>query len=629
MIGRAALRLLPLFLAADAFARAGGGGGFHGGSSGGGGYGGGSSGGGGGGGWLLYLYIRLVFEHPFIGIPLTLFLIWFFHTANNTRIESRENSIDSTIARGVEAELDNRRLEALAVIRSRDPKYDEAAFLQRAAAAFVQIQDAWSRQDMSKARAFLSDGVYERFSRQISEYRARGIRNRMDDVKVLETEALGYLAGPHYDAVYVRLAASANDVTAELETDKVLSGGPGTFTEVWTFLRRPSAKTLARPGLLEGHCPSCGAPLPIADAAQCAACKAWVNSGEHDWVLTAITQVSEWAFPSPDREVTGWEDLRDTDPALSLEALEDRAAVAFWRWLDARRRQDPAPLRGIACDEFLADQRGFRDGGFERDAAVGLVETVAFEGGADFDRVHIQVRWEADRMVRKASGPDFLGRDRLTHYLIFRRKAGATSDLKAGLRTTRCPSCGAPPEEADAAKCAYCGRAFNDGSVSWVLCEIAPFGQWRRPVVDSTAPVAQVGLNWGDELPAAEAVAVLAAGLGAHGMADDRERAFLLAYADRRGVEPSRAEEMLQAALAKRLQVPAPKDAAEAEVMLRGLIRMGLSDGRIPDGERALMTAFGGRLGLGEKDVNAMIKEERSALHARASAALAERRSDP
>jgi hypothetical protein len=629
MIRRLALRLLPLLLAAEAFARAGGGGGYHG-SSGGsfsGGSGGGSSGGS-GGGFLVYLYLEFVLKHPLIGVPLTLFLIYLFYTMNNGRIERREDSIDSTIASGVEVEQDSRRREALSVIRARDPKFDEAAFLQRAAAAFVQIQDAWSRQDMAKARAFISDGVYERFSRQISEYRSRKIRNRMSDVTVLETEALGYLAGPHYDAVYVSLKASATDETVELDTEKVLSGGADTFTEVWTFLRRPGAKTLARPGLLEGHCPSCGSPLPIADAAQCAACKAWVNSGEHDWVLTAITQVSEWAFPSPDREVTGWEDLRDTDPELSLEALEDRAAVAFWRWLDARRRRDLAPLRGIACDEFLKGV-DFSDGLFERDAAVGLVETVAFEGGTDYDRVHVQVRWEADRMLAQPDDAVFQSRDRFTHYLIFRRKAGATSDLKAGLRTNRCPACGAPPEEADAAKCAYCSHAFNDGSVSWVLVEIVPFGEWRRPVVDSTAPVAQVGLNWGDELPAAEAVAVLAAGLGAHGMVDDRERAFLLAYADRRGVEPSRAEEMIQAALAKRLAAPAPKSAAEAEVMLRGLIRMGLSDGRIPDGERALMAAFGGRLGLAEKDINAMIKEERAALHARASAALAERRSEP
>ncbi|MFI5363231.1 MAG: TIM44-like domain-containing protein, partial [Elusimicrobiota bacterium] len=573
----------------------------------------------------LYLYVRFVFEHPLIGIPLTIFLIWKFNQLNNNRIETRESSIDSAISRGVEMEMDTKRREALAAIRGRDPRFDEAVFLGRASGAFLAIQDAWSRMDMSRARAFVSDGVHERFTRQIAEYRSRGIRNRMSAVNVLETEALGYIAGLHYDAVYVRFKASAVDEVVALDGEKVLSGGPDVFSEVWTFLRRPGAKTLARPGLLEGHCPSCGAPLAIADAAQCAACKAWVNSAEHDWVATGITQVSEWAFPNPEREVTGWEDLRDSDPDLSLEALEDRASVAFWRWLDARRRADAAPLRGISTGEFVAGLDGFRDGEFERDAAVGAVELIAFEPGADFDQAHVQVRWEADKMLRAPDGPEFQSRDRRTHYLIFRRKSGATSDLKAGLRTSRCPACGAPPEEADAAACAYCGHAFNDGAVSWVLSAIVPFGQWRRPDGAPQAPLAVVGLDWGEELPSAEAVSVLAAGLGAHGTVDGKERAFLLAYADRRGVEPSRAEEMLQAALAKRLDVPVPSDAKEAEVILRGLIRMGLAEGRIPDGERALMAAFGGRLHLSESDVNGMIKEERKRLHARASAALAAR----
>src|SRR6185312_12574724 len=101
------------------------------------------------------------------------------------------------------------------------------------------------------------------------------------------------------------------------------------------------------------------------------------------------------------------------------------------------------------------------------------------------------------------------------------------------------------------------------------------------------------GLDWGDDLPPAEAVSVLAAGLGAQGIVDAREKAFLLSYAARRDIDASRAEELLQAALAKRLDVPVPASGAEAESILRGLIRMSLADGRISDEERALLSAFG------------------------------------
>jgi predicted lipid-binding transport protein (Tim44 family) len=485
--------LLLLAAAAEAFARAGGGGGFHGGGGfSGGGYSGGgfSSGGssGGGGdviGWIIYAYIRLLIAHPFIMIPLTAYAIWLYSRFHGELWSASSASSGSSvereppIAQEVHSAQAGVRGAALAALRARDPGFDEAAFLKRAAGAFLVVQDAWSNQDMSKARAFVSDGVFERFTRQIAEQKARGVRNRMTNVNVLGCSALHYLAGPHFDSVYVSVRASADDAMVALEDGRVISSDDGAFEEVWTFLRRPGAKTLARPGLLEGHCPSCGAPLEIADAAQCAACKAWVNSGEHDWVLVTITQESEWAYPNPERDVSGWEAMRAKDPELSLESLEDRASVAFWRWLDARRRQDPAPLRGVSSDDFLK-ALAF-DGSFERDGAVGAVEVMAFEPGKDFDRAHVQVRWEAERFESSGGEPSSVGRQLKTHFFVFLRKAGASSDPKAGLRTSRCPSCGAPPAEADAAACAYCGHAFNDGSRQWVLVEILPFGEWRRP----------------------------------------------------------------------------------------------------------------------------------------------------
>ncbi len=477
-----ALCLLAL-AAADAFARAGGGGGYHGG---GGSHGGGfSSSGGGfssssGGGDLVGLFFWLALHHPLITLVLIGIALYLYSQANAASGPVDLPMPGPVASAGLDSELAPERAAALAKIRASDPAFDEAAFLQRAAGAFLTVQDAWSRQDMSVARAFISDGVHERFTRQIAEYKERGVRNRMSGVTVRETAALGYRSGAHYDAVYVAFTAAGVDETVKLGTDEVVSGGPDTFTEVWTFLRRPGTKTKSGPGLMEGHCPSCGSPLPIADAAQCAACKAWVNSGEHDWVLTSITQTSEWAFPEPDRAVDGWAALTAADPGLSLESLEDRTSVAFWRWLDARRRADPAPLRGVSSDEFLKALTF--DASFERDAAVGAVLTTSCEKGAQTDRVHVQVRWEADKFERRDGAETaFVERVQHTHFFVYHRRAGVVSDPKKGLRASRCPSCGAPSGQADAAACQYCSRAFNDGSVAWVLDEIVPFGLWRRP----------------------------------------------------------------------------------------------------------------------------------------------------
>lgn len=483
-------RLLPAALlvtlfAADAFARAGGGGGYHGGGSSFGGGGFHSSSGGfssSGGGDLSGLFFLMAVQHPLITLILVVVGLYLYSKFNAAGGSLDQSFTQLEPASTLDSEVETERLAALAKIRAADPAFDEAAFLQRAAGAFLSIQDAWSRQDMSAARAFISDGVHERFTRQIAEYKERGVRNRLSGVEVRETAALGYRSGQHYDSVFVAFTASVVDEIVKLGTEEVVSGGPDTFTEVWTFLRRPGAKTKTGPGLMEGHCPSCGAPLPIADAAQCAACKAWVNSAEHDWVLVSITQTSEWAFPEPDRAVDGWPALTAADPGLSLESMEDRTAVAFWRWLDARRRADPAPLRGTASDEFLKSLAF--DGRFERDAAVGAVLTTSCEKGPQSDRVHVQVRWEAETLERREGGAaQSSGREQHTHFFVFRRRAGVVSDPKKGLRAARCPSCGAPSDQADAAACAYCGRAFNDGTVTWVLDEIVPFGLWRRPGV--------------------------------------------------------------------------------------------------------------------------------------------------
>lgn len=487
---RLGLLVLLLSLAVGAFARAGGGGGYHGGGgsfSGGsysGGYSGGSSyygGSSGSGDGELFAFAALVMgRHPFVTLALVLLVLWYLgRNPSETLAEPPDAPMDVSYGRGpgLDEQMEGRRAAAFEKIQANDPDFDEGKFLARAKGAFLAIQDAWSRQDMSRARPFISDGVFERFTRQIAEYKERGVRNRMSAVDVREARALGYLTGAHFDAVYVAFTATARDELVKLGTEEVVSSDDGEFTEVWTFVRRTGAKSKSHPGLLEGHCPSCGAPLPIVDAAQCAACKAWINAGEHDWVLTGITQISEWTFPDPNREVQGWRELSAADPGLSQEELDDRASVAFWRWMDARRRGDPAPLRGICSPDLLKDLP--LTGRFERDVAVGGVVTAACETGGGRDRARVQVRWEADELAREPGAePKALGRARTAHTFVFERASGLKSDPAKGLRASRCPSCGAPSEEADAAACAYCGRAFNDGSVAWVLTGIEFFGAW-------------------------------------------------------------------------------------------------------------------------------------------------------
>jgi hypothetical protein len=350
--------------------------------------------------------------------------------------------------RGVEADRSQRSRAALAMIRSGDPLFDEGVFLGRAVAAYSAVAAAKAAGDFSRARGFLSDGMHERLVREAADPGDR----RAAPLRPHGARLLGFDSGVSYDAVHAAFALSDD--------------GREDSAEIWTFLRRPGAKSLAASGPIEGACPCCGAVLAIADAAKCAHCGAWVNSGEHDWILTEVTRYPEWAYPDPAREVGGWKELRAKDPALSLEALEDRTAVIFCRWLEARSRGDSAPLRGVAGKQFVETHR------LERAPAPGSeiwgVETAAFQSSTEFDHAHVQVSWRN-------------GRRHEAHFLILARRAGVRSDPKAGLRTAHCLSCGAPPAAADEPACRYCAESFVDGWRGWVLTGIVPFGVWKRP----------------------------------------------------------------------------------------------------------------------------------------------------
>lgn len=553
---------------------------------------------------FLYMYVRFVFQYPLVGFPLTLFIlymtrsIWMELRPSNVRPLSGGDTPDG-------GQIAPRRAEELSRLRARDPAFDEREFLRRAGAAFLKIQEAWSAGDMSAARAFISDGVRERFERQLSGLKARGLRNLMEGVEVRDIELLACRSDKHFDELWVRIAAAASDRMVD-GSGATVSGSPGRqeFEEVWSFLRRPGAKTLKGSGVIEGSCPSCGASLPLADASQCSACKTWVNSGEYDWVLSEITQSCEWVMREPSRDVDGWAEAAAGDPTLNLPTLEDRASVIFWRWLDARRSSDPAPLRPVADEAFCAAFETSGNAAFD-DAAVGAVEVVAFEEAGAWARVHIGVKWSAAGEVRR-------------HFFVLSRARGAKTDARRGLSTARCPSCGAPPAERSEASCGYCGAALNDGKKDWVLTEIVPFGEWKRPGGVSVAagrtqpPVA--GLDWGADLSPADAFAILARATLADGEETLAERAFLEAYAKSRGLPAPKAAQIVTAARAGLLDAPKPEDGAQAESMLRGMIRMSLADGVVTEDERAALHSFAARFALRPDDITTMIVEEREAM---------------
>jgi hypothetical protein len=173
---------------------------------------------------------------------------------------------------------------------ARDPGFSWPAMQSRVALIFANMQISWSGRDASQIRPFVSDNLFQSLSYWIDAYKRAGLRNVTENAQVENIQAVRVVTDKFFDALTVRVHASSTDFTIADTDGRVVSGSRSKrrkYTEYWTLIRGTGAKGPAR---TDAACPSCGAPLKIEAAGNCAYCRAKVTSGEFDWVLSRIEQ---------------------------------------------------------------------------------------------------------------------------------------------------------------------------------------------------------------------------------------------------------------------------------------------------------------------------------------------------
>jgi predicted nucleic acid-binding Zn ribbon protein len=231
---------------------------------------------------------------------------------------------------------------------------------------------------------------------------------------------------------------------------------------------------------MEGHCPNCGAPIEMNQSANCAHCKALLRSGEYDWVLAEITQMSEWrgAFVEEPPSVAA---LRQRDANFNVVDLEDRTSVMFWRKAQSDRLDKIDPLRRIATPEFcqlyaaaLHPPPDATRVYFEK-CAVGSVRLKGVLPGAVVERAVIAIHWSGTRMAVHNGRAT---RDPQPHTIrslfVLQRQAGSVTRIDTAISSAHCPTCGAPESGGASAACEFCGTILNDGTQGWILSAIIP-----------------------------------------------------------------------------------------------------------------------------------------------------------
>lgn len=356
----------------------------------------------------------------------------------------------------------------LSRLKERDPQFAADRFLLRSREVFFKV----NREDKGwqAFQPLMSDGMAERFLVREALRGAKGLRRVRRAAQIDASNIVQVESDRLFDTVHIRYQGSVEELEARGE-----GIGPHTvpIDEVWTFLRKPGARTGKR-GLMEGVCPSCGTPVTLQDAGRCDSCESWLRTGRHDWVLSKITQGAFWKPRHLRDSLRRLAFFAEADPGMNVHFLEDRVSVAFWQWQRALWKRDPAPLMKLATTELCA-HFGRAVGlmrRFYKEVQLDGVEIEEFTTKKPWDHLRIRVEWSA-----LAGGDEDrlrwdLKQVRRADYFYLARRAGLKTDERRGLCSLRCWSCGAPMSERTGVRCEYCGGILNDGAHDWILTSV-------------------------------------------------------------------------------------------------------------------------------------------------------------
>ena len=605
--------VLALVLPAIALARVGGGESYSSGRS--------SGGHDDGAGDVFAILIWLAFEHPTIGIPLLIiFGIAYMVMKRNTSSAKTQRAFQQAEAEVRTQVTAQDVIGFVNALKLKDPSFDLLQLLEKVKRLFLASQDAWMKREMSPVRPFLSDASYQRFNVQLKLLAAQGVRDAIADVTVHDLQLIGLEQSEWFDTVHIRVKARMRDTDVPANTPDAqavaaaMKVAPETFTEVWSFVRKPGAKTKEGEDLYQGKCPNCGAPFKGGAANKCEFCSAVVNSGNFDWTLSGITQGVEHIrhFATVD----GLMAARAKDPALNLEMLEDRATLVFWKWVDAESAGEAKRLSklstGACLTQLDAELSALKVQGRRKvflECAIGAATTRVLEVRDGYDTAHVEIRWSARMGIGPVDQPPPTlptVPQRWVFSLV--RKAGATTNTSNGMSTYRCPQCGGPLTESVSSTCDYCGAELAGGDRDWVLASAASFEAWNatenqrfqaRQAGGAAAPAAQpTGPRVITDVQERERLLyMMAAMAAADGVVDAKELKLLKMCSQRWSVAWANVELALKAGpgLFDRL---AQKGSPEAEVFLKSLIDMVLIDGKIDKAERRLLSQASEHLGV-------------------------------
>ena len=443
-IARTLLLCLSTPITTTSFARVGGAGG-HGGGFGGGGYGYGGGGYGIGGGSPMMIIIIIIIVIVFV---------------TYMRRKGLGCDIDADGEMPVQSQA-----------------FPEGLDPQKVAGSFVAIQNAWQQKDITNVRRWLSDGMYQRLSKQFKMMNILDQQNVLDNIRIHNIGTAATSVDGNYQTADVAISFSMDDSFVSRKYPEFNETyDSDTDVEYWTFIKRTDSAN--EKNLYDNsNCPNCGAPFEVkmGEISRCSNCNTLTNSAAYDWVLSEITQQAEYSGGAGLSEDATLKELMKNDPFFAVQRMEDIASNIFMQVMDVLTGSDKKRLTRFADEPttdainsqlqktrpFVFDRLYLNNvtlGGYR---VEGDVVKLYFDLNATYRRVAISDRLHMldDDFVTR---PFKIELSRSKNVLDKANKAETVYSYE-------CSNCGAPFTDTTEDHCTYCDAPVVDIKRNWVL----------------------------------------------------------------------------------------------------------------------------------------------------------------
>jgi predicted lipid-binding transport protein (Tim44 family) len=571
-----------------------------------------SAGGGGGGGsdgddgglMVIIYYILYLIPFPWNFVTIAVLLVVYYLGRKKVKAFSGLNKI---------ASFDNMDQSPAAIpleFMQRNPEFNEQKFYAKANTAFMEIQEAWMKQDLSRVRKWISDGVWQRFNTQFITMQALGQKNIMSDIKIKKTVISDVQQDGNYDIIDVGIHFTMMDnfITenyAQLSTEGALEN-----VEYWTFIRKS--------GIPENdifhsqNCPSCGAQLPsnMGEVGKCESCGVITTLGDYDWVLSEITQAADYANDNVKLDKNGslTQKIRyamQRDTAFSVQLMEDKASNGYMQIMSALVTKKPERMRRFVdntlFENLSAQIQNESSFSFNR-LYLNNVTLMDYFQANGRDNMVIAFKRTAQKVSVASGKLQLLDYAPFTsnEVMIMSRDTGAGIP-KGSLYAHSCPNCAGPVGDTMDLSCQYCGAELNSTKNEWIITRLMPAGEYASLLNEQELPlVTNAGVKDLDPLFKVRDYALNNVMLivAADGAFSNEEVDFTKRLAKKLGYDNAKLAGMYDLAKNNQLTIRLPENRKGALKVYEMMLKAASADGTISAEEQKILNDIQSRIAV-------------------------------